>query len=249
MNALMVRFNLRAIVLAAVVAVAAGCATEYKAKPLPFRLPSAYPNATNVADTTVGAEAFVDKSKAQDLFGFDVLGAGLLPVQIAFDNKGQTPLKIVPGQTFLEDKEGQLWPILDDRFAYERVTKYAETHEIFKEGAYKGFLGGVAGALVGAAIGVVSGRDIGANIAKGAAVGAAGGAVIGGTSGANNAEQARHRVMQDFRRKSLENKPIEPGDLSYGFLFFPGEAKSARALRLQLEEEGTGKKITLEMKL
>ena len=229
--------------------IVAACATQYKAKPLPFRLPSSYPNATQVAGATVGAEAYIDRTKAQQLFGFDIRGAGITPVQVAFDNTGKTPLKINPGQTFLEDKDGQLWPILDNRFAYERVTKYAQTHEIFKEGAYKGFLGGIAGALVGAAVGVISGRDVASSIGRGAAVGAAGGAVLGGVSGAESAGAARRRVMDDFRNKSLENKAVAPGDLSYGFLFFPGEAQSAQRLRLQLIEEGTGKKDTLELVL
>lgn len=243
------RFIVRMLFVATAVMIMAACATEYKAKPLPFRLPTSYPNATQVAGATVAAQAFMDRSEAEQMFGFDIRGAGITPVQVAFDNTGKTPLKINPDQTFLEDKDGQLWPILESRFAYERVTKYATTHEIFKEGAYTGFLGGVAGALVGAAVGVVSGRDLGANIAKGAAVGAAGGAVLGGAGGATNAEEARSQVMEDFRDKSLENKAIEVGDLSYGFLFFPGEAQSAQQLRLQLIGEGTGERYTVILTL
>jgi hypothetical protein len=246
---LMNRFVLWVLFVATAVAITAGCATEYKAKPLPFRLPASYPNAIQVAGATVAAQAYMNRSEAEQLFGFDIRGAGISPVQVAFDNTGNTPLKINPDQTFLEDKEGQLWPILENRFAYERVTKYAQTHEIFKEGAYTGFLGGVAGALVGAAVGVVSGRDLVGNIGKGAAAGAAGGAVLGGASGAASAEEARRKVMDDFRDKSLENKAIEPGDLSYGFLFFPGEAQSAQNVRLQLIEEGTGKRITVNLPL
>jgi hypothetical protein len=242
-------FNLRMLFVATAVTIVAACATEYKAKPLPFRLPSSYSNATQVAGATVAAQAYMDRSEAQQLFGFDIRGAGITPVQVAFDNTGKTPLKINPGQTFLEDKDGQLWPILENRFAYERVTKFAQTHEIFKEGAYTGFLGGVAGALVGAAVGVVSGRDLAGNIAKGAAAGAAGGAVLGGAGGAASADAAREKVMDDFHDKSLENKAIDPGDLAYGFLFFPGEAQSAQMLRLQLIEEGTGKRYTVNLTL
>ena len=243
------RFILRMLFVATAITIMAACATEYKAKPLPFRLPTSYPNATQVAGATVAAQAYMDRSEAQQLFGFDIRGAGITPVQVAFDNTGKTPLKINPGQTFLEDKDGQLWPILENRFAYERVTKYAQTHEIFNEGAYTAFLGGVAGALVGAAVGVVSGRDVAANIGKGAAVGAAGGAVLGGASGAASADAARRKVMDDFRDKSLENKAIDPGDLAYGFLFFPGEAQSAQKLRLQLIEEDTGERYTVNLTL
>ena len=246
---LMNRFIFRMLYVATAVTIMAACATEYKAKPLPFQLPTSYPNATQVAGATVAAQAYMDRSEAEQLFGFDIRGAGITPVQVAFDNAGKSPLKINPGQTFLEDKDGQLWPILENRFAYERVTKYAQTHEIFNEGAYTAFLGGVAGALVGAAVGIVSGQDVAANIGKGAAVGAAGGAVLGGASGAASADAARRKVMDDFRDKSLENKAVDPGDLAYGFLFFPGEAQSAQKLRLQLIEEDTGERYTVNLTL
>jgi len=128
-------------------ALLAGCATSYKAQPLPFKLPSQYPNATQVEGATVGAEAYIDPDKAGQAFGFDVRGAGLLPVQVVFDHRGTVPLMINPAQTFLVDDEGNLWPVLQDRFAYERVTKYAQTKHIFSEGAYSGFLGGVSAFL------------------------------------------------------------------------------------------------------
>lgn len=241
------KLQLALIILAAVVVT--GCTTAFKAKPLPFRLPETYPNATEVVGTTVGAEAYVERSKAQDLFGFDIRGAGMLPVQVVFDHQGETPLSINPAQTFLEDDKGNLWPILEERFAYDRVTKYVQTKEIFKEGAYQGFLGGVAGTLVGAAVGVVTGENVATSAGKGAAVGAAAGAVMGGTKGAANTNMARRKVMEDFREKSLQNKAIEPGNLAYGFLFFPGEAKSATHLRLQLVEEGTDTIHTLDLAL
>ena len=71
----------------------------------------------------------------------------------------------------------------------------------------------------------------------------------GGAGGAANADEARRRVMDDFRDKSLENRAIDPGDLAYGFLFFPGEAQSAQTLRLQLIEEDTGERYTVNLAL
>jgi hypothetical protein len=233
-------------------ALLAGCATSYKAQPLPFKLPSQYPNATQVEGATVGAEAYIDPDKAGQAFGFDVRGAGLLPVQVVFDHRGTVPLMINPAQTFLVDDEGNLWPVLQDRFAYERVTKYAQTKHIFSEGAYSGFLGGVAGALVGAAVGVVSGEDVGKTAGQGAVVGAATGAVLGGTGGAITADEAKQRLMSDFQDKALQNKAVQPGNVAYGFIFFPGEAKSATILRLQLVEKvgkESGKAHSLELKL
>jgi hypothetical protein len=224
-----------------------GCSTAYKAQPLPFKTPAAYQNAVDVDGAQVAGEAFTDSKAAKKAFGFDILGAGMLPVQLVFDNQGQDSLEINPGQTFLEDDQGNLWPILTNDFAYQRATKYAQTNEIFKKGAYTGFLGAAAGSLVGAAVGIVSGQNVGSAIGKGAAVGAAAGATLGGATGAYGSDEARSSIVKDLQGKSLQNKPIEPGELSHGILFFPGEAKSARQLRLQLKDLKTNKVYTVTL--
>jgi hypothetical protein len=226
-------------VLLALLLAVGGCSTAYEAKPLPFKVPSAYPNAQQVAGATMAAEAFADSKKAEEAFGFDVRGAGFLPVEVVFDNQGPHPLEINGTQTFLEDGQGNLWPVLDRNTAYERATKYSQTKEIFKEGAYHGFLGAAAGALIGAAVGIVSGENVAVAAGKGAAVGAAAGGTLGGAKGYFS-EDARHAITDDLRQKSLQNKPVEPRNLAYGFLFFPGEAPSAKELRLQLRETDTG---------
>ncbi|MBI4684256.1 MAG: hypothetical protein HY755_03540 [Nitrospirae bacterium] len=224
------------------------CSTAYKATPLAFKTPGAYSNAQEVAGAMVGAKAYIDSNEAVEAFGFDIRGAGMLPVQIVFDNNGKHFLEINASQTFLEDKDGNLWPILSSDIAYERATKYAQTKQIFKEGAYHGFLGAVAGAAIGAAIGIVSGENVIATAGKGAAIGGAGGAVIGGASGYESGE-ARRTIISDLKQKSLQTKSIEPKGLSYGFIFFPGEAKSAKQLRIQIREKDTGALHVLQMSL
>jgi hypothetical protein len=85
-------------------------------------------------------------------------------------------------------------------------------------------------------------------VGEGAAVGAAAGAVMGGAAGyASN--DARSAIVRDLRDKSLENKAVAPGDLSHGIIFFPGEAPSAKQLRLQLKEQDTGKIHTVWLAL
>lgn len=227
---------------------AISCATSYKARPLPFRAPASYGNAAEVAGAVVAAQAFAEPKKAEEAFGFDIRGAGMLPVQVVFDNQGPHSLKIVAEQTFLEDGVGNLWPILADKIAYERATKYAQTKEVFKEGAYSGFLGATAGAIIGAAVGIVTGQGIGSAIGKGAAVGAAAGATLGGAKGLAS-DDARREIINDLNRKSLENKAVNPQNLAHGFIFFPGEAPSAKQLRLQLIEVDTGKVHLLKFNL
>ena len=221
-------------------AVMAGCTTSYKATPLPFKTPQAYENATDIAGAMVAAEAFSERKKAQKAFGFDVRGAGLLPVQVVFDNQGMHPLEIKGDQTFLIDDKGNLWPLLSTKIAYERATKYAQTKQIFKEGAYGGFLGAAAGSLIGAAIGVVTGEDVLGIAGKGAAAGAAAGATLGG-AGAYGSNDARRAITEDLRDKSLQNRAVTPKSLAHGFLFFPGEAEQAKQLRLQLIEKDSGR--------
>lgn len=225
----------------------AGCATSYKARPLPFRAPAAYANAVQAGGATIAAEGFAEPKRAEDVFGFNVRGAGFLPVEVVFENQGPHSLKIVPEQTFLEDEAGNLWPVLDEKTAYDRATRYSQTKQTFKEGAYSGALGAVAGAIIGAAIGIVAGSGVGEAAGKGAALGGAAGATIGGAKGYTSNEAPR-TIMADLRRKSLENRPI-PRGLAYGFLFFPGEAQSARQLRMQVVETETGKVHDLKLKL
>lgn len=215
-----------------------GC-SSYEVKPLPFKSPSSLNNAVNVAGADVAASAFTDPKKAKETFGFDVLGAGMLPVQVVFDNQGSHALEVVGNQTFLEDKNGNLWPILSKDIAYERATQYAKTKEIFKEGAYKGFLGAAAGTVIGAAIGIVSGENVASAAGKGAAVGAAAGATIGGAIGYGS-DDAIKSITNDLREKSLQSNDVLPKSLAHGILFFPGEAVSAKQLRLQIKETDTG---------
>jgi hypothetical protein len=234
-------------ILAGILFLVAACATAYQSTPLPFRAPSSYPNATQVEQAVIGAQAFTDPKKAQEAFGFDMRGAGMLSVQIAIENDGNRSFRINPEQTFLEDEAGNLWPILSDKLAYDRATKYTQTQEVFKEGAYSGLLGATAGAIIGAAIGIVAGEGVGSSMGKGAAVGAAAGATMGGVKGYNS-DEAWLTAVNDLKQKSLENKPIGRG-LSYGVIFFPGEAKSVKQLRLQLREVETGRSHILKLNL
>ena len=222
------------------VLLAAGCATSYKATPLPFKAPSAYGNLAVVAQAQVGAKAYADPEEAKSAFGFDIRGAGMLPVQVVFDNLGPHFLEIDGTQSFLEDETGNLWPILSTRIAYDRATKYAQTQKIFKEGAYSGFLGAAAGSIIGAAVVIVSGDNIGELIGKGAAIGGAAGATIGGTQGYASSNAARREIVNDLKGKSLQNKAISPKSMAHGLIFFPGEAKSAKNLRLKITETDTG---------
>lgn len=218
--------------------------SRYKSQEVAFRHPSAYLNVQQVAGATIGAEAFGDEKAAETAFGFNIIDAGLLPVQVVIDNAGTHSLKIVPEQTFLIDSSGGMWDLLESRMAYERLEKSSEFARVSKSAGESAGIGALGGAIVGAAIGILSGENVGETTLKGAAVGGAGGAVIGGGQELGNREGAR-QITRDMRRKELGNKQIEAGSLGRGFLFFPAEAKSAVRLRLQVREGDGGKTHTL----
>lgn len=216
----------------------AGCA-RYERKVVPFKMPSAYPNATEVAGAVIAARAFDDPDEANSTFGFDISGAGILPVQVTFDNKGPHPLEIVPGNTYLLDAEENMWPIIDSGLAYDRISKKTELGEVVPEATKSGLLAGTAGAIIGAAIGIVTGHNVGDAAMKGAAMGAAAGLTVGGTKGLDSSETGR-QIGEDIRNRSLEQRPIPAYDIAHGFIFFPGEAKGAKELRLSIIERDTG---------
>lgn len=224
-----------------------GC-SAYKSQEVGFKPPSAYAGMQMVNGAQVAAQSYADAGAAKAAFGFDIRGAGLMPVQLIIDNGGPSSLVVVPEQTFLIDAEGNYWNLLDSRTAYQRVESSSEFATIGK-GAGKGaFLGAAGGAIVGAALGILTGENVGNAIGKGAAVGAAGGAVIGGTDAGTSGETGR-QISRDLANKQLDNKPIRSGVLGRGFLFYPGEAPSASQLRLQLKEVETGKLHNLTMPL
>jgi len=237
----------RLVCLLALCLALAAC-TSYRSQEVPFKPPSAIANMQKAAGAEVAALAYDEPERARRAFGFSIRKAGLLPVQVVIDNIGQKDLRIVPGQTFLIDGQGNYWNLLDRQTAYKRVEQSSEYSRIAKEAGKKSLLGAAGGAVVGAAIGILTGSNVAEAAGKGAAVGAAGGAVVGG-AGEMASREAERQISQDLADKNLENRTVGPDILGRGFLFFPGEAPSASQLRLQLEEEGTGRLHTLTFDL
>lgn len=218
------------IVLLLSLFVLAGCAS-YGHRVSPVLLPGTQPEHVAVNGVEMLAVAFLDAKIAEDRFGFDVRGSGLLPVQLVIDNQGTQKVSINSGQTFLIDQSGQAWPILSAEEAYQRVKGHVEMGETAKGTVKPAVLLGAAGALAGFAVGIISGQDIGESVGKGAVLGGTAGALAGGTAAYATAPE---KIRTDLAQRTLSNRPVEPGQLAYGFLFFPGreEAVSVQQLRL-----------------
>lgn len=225
----------------------AGCAS-YERQVVPFKSPESIPNAVSIDGAVIAARSFANTGEAKDAFGFDIRSAGILPVQVIFDNKSNHPLMIMPDQTFLIDEESNVWPILEQNLAYDRLAKKTELGKVAPEAIKGGLLLGAAGAVIGAAIGIVTGTNVGEAVGKGAAIGAAAGLTVGGAQGLDNTD-VQSKIREDLQTRSLNYRAIKPGELAYGFIFYPGEAKSAKVLRLQLRANDTGKIYTFNMKL
>jgi hypothetical protein len=224
-----------------------GCAT-YEPKATPFKLPEAYANVQRVGGAYVAARAWDQEEEARQAFGFNIIRAGLLPVQLSFDNRGNQTLVIVPSQTFLINRKQELFPVLSDTEAYDRVSRGVALPETVKGIAQGGLLGGATGALIGAAVGVVAGHSAGEYALRGLTMGAATGAFLGGAQGATETQVPR-AITEDLSRRNLKNTPIKPGELAYGLILFPREAGQPQALRLQLKDKDTGEVYTLVLNL
>ena len=236
-------FN-RRLALGSVILLLLVSCTFYESREVPFRPPDQIANVQSAGGAKIAAEQYADKAAAKEQFGFDIRGAGLLPVQVVIDNTGPNRLELVPEQTFLIDAGGAYWNLLDRKTAYQRVESSSEYGSIVKGGAKSGMWGAAAGALAGAAIGILAGENVAEAAGKGAVVGAAGGAIFGG-AGAASSEEPGRQIARDLANKGLENRIIEPGKLARGFLFFPGEAPSAGQLRLQLRDAASGQLYNL----
>lgn len=224
------------------------CSTTYRAAPLPFRAPATLGNSIRIDGAEIGARAYDDKAEARRVFGFDIIGAGMLPVQVVFDNRSRHTFEINGQQSFLEDARGNLWPVLSRDMAYARATQHVQSGQMLRKGASNGLMGAAAGAVVGAAIGIVTGEGVGAAAGKGAAIGGAAGMLGGGVEGYQDREAYR-AISEDLRANSLQNKTILPDMLACGVLFYPAEASLAGRLTLQLVETDTGRSHRLVFNL
>ncbi len=221
--------------------------TSYERQVVPFKMPESSPNAVLSDGAIIAARSFT-VSEAKEAFGFDIISAGIFPVQVSFDNRSDTSLTIIADQTFLIDEESNVWPILDQSMAYDRLAKKTELGRVGPEAAKSGLLLGAAGAVIGAAIGIVTGTNVGAAVGKGAVIGAAAGLTVGGAQGMDNSD-VKYQIKEDLQSRSLQYRAIKKGELAYGFIFYPGEIKSAKVLRLQIRARDTGKISTFNMKL
>jgi hypothetical protein len=221
------------------------CST-YGDKVAPIPLPSEQTGGLEVNDVGLYAEAYLKADAAKKAFGFDIRGAGVLPVRFVMDNQSEGNIEIRGDQTFLIDDKNQAWPLLTYDQAYRRVNEHVELGETVKGAAKPAVLLAATGALVGAAVGVVTGGSAAEGAGRGAAAGAATGAVFGG---AKRYQEIGQEIKEDLAHHSFDNRSIQSGEIAHGFLFFPGdqEISSLDALRVSIIVNGQPQTIKLKL--
>ncbi|HYE35098.1 hypothetical protein [Methylocaldum sp.] len=217
----------------------------------PVPLPSSNGDHVDVEGARVAAQAYADPEQAEQAFGFDIRGAGLLPVRLVIDNQSASVVKVNPQQTFLVDRDGQAWPLLTGEQAHNRLASAVQFGVMARNAGQAAAWGGGAGALTSFAIGLILDGGLGGgfsnNLLEHATVGAGVGAIVGGGQDSQGLED---RIRRDLIKKSLRNQRLQPGELAYGYLFFPGkeEARSAKTLRIGLELDGYPQVANLPLK-
>ena len=137
-------------------------ACTYRDRVAPIRLPATAANMVEINGLKISAQAYTEAKAAESTYGFDARGAGLLPVQVTFQNDSPLQVSVNPEQTFLVDYQQNAWPILGKEKTYERTKKFVDIGETAKGAAKPALLLGAAGAVAGLAIGIVTGNNIGA---------------------------------------------------------------------------------------
>jgi len=216
------------------------CSKAFVAKPVPFKMPSVYGNAVTIDKTIAAAEVFNNPKQDKKLFGFDIHGAGMLPVQVVFENIGYRDFQVIIDQTFLEESNGNMWEVLTGDIAKARATQHAQDKKALKEAGKKGMIAAAMGAVIGAVVGTLTSSNVGKSVGTGAAVGVGGGAVYGAVK-ALEKDDEEQKSLKHFNNTLIEHKPIKGGCITRGFLFFPGEAKKPKILWLSIKDTMDGK--------
>ncbi len=193
-----------------------------KAPPLPENL--AQP--VDAGGTRFQALAYADRQQSAALFGFDILGSGLLPVRVSIDNRSGATIKIIPRQTFLIDVEGQAWPLLTTDQAYKRL----QSGDILQDKSTTMTAPDGMESLTGFALDMV----VSANFSATAPVYAR-----------TDTPMGNHQQEMNFR-----NPKVPTGKIASGVLFFAAreEASGTRYLRLCIEQDGRLQFVKLPLK-
>jgi hypothetical protein len=207
------------------------CAPRYEYKAVPVKNITSYSNLTDVGTGSFAAEAFFDDRLITETFGYNLKKAGVIPVRILVENRGDTDVSVLPGST-VTDARGQTWELLPQDIVYQRIDAYTSGGVSGQEGIRRTATGAVVGGILGAAVGVATGTNVGSAAGTGAVIGGA----VGASSailGIGDTQDKSAAIVRDFSNLSLQQSVVAPDETVRGLLYFPGE--SDRPVKLNLK--------------
>ena len=189
-------------------------------------LPISLVEPIDVAGTRWQALAYLNQPSSGGIFGFDIRGAGLLPVLVSIDNRGGGTLKIMPRQTFLINSDGQAWSLLTTDQVLSRLDAANGTHA------------GELALSMPTHLETITGFALNATHS------------LGFSNLADAYARPESDLGRDLRERNLRNPLIPAGEAASALLYFPGreEAKSVRELRLCYEQNKELKFLMLPLK-
>lgn len=184
-------------------------------------------------DMRIALRALESPDAGQRAFGFDIRGAGLLPIRLAIANQGSSVARIDAPQTFLIDRRGLAWPLLTLDQATARLKTAGGIGQARESDARPWTR--APETLTGFALDVVprNGTDPAGTQSGGlgAWFGLGGGAPL----------PLETRVRNDLMGRFPRNPNLTPGQTADGYLLFPGqtgEAQGILSIRLGVALDG-----------
>lgn len=219
-----------------------GCA--YSAQPLPSAPAEHFYARTARTGLVVAAGALLGKHSRRYL-GQDITGE-LVPVYVVIRNGTDSRVQLDQANTCLTGADDQSAPLMGAIAAYR--TLYPPSNEPD------------AGTIIGGVLFVAAGAFVGVNALSVASLALSGAEAIGHAS-AGSGEMAavaledatkdgRGELLTDWLSKDLDMGEMPSGEERRGILYFvPSWAPPPRRLRIVLDVEATGEKVTLTIPL
>lgn len=175
--------------------------------------------------------------------GLDYTEAGLQPVYLVLENKGEGSPQVLVSEVRGVAPDGEYLPYSVDEA--QRLIYDSEAFGRMAQGAARrGALGAAAGAGLGALLGLIGGGD---NIWKGAAIGGGIGGLAGaGSSVAGQGEELRRDIETELRQYAWTDEPVPPSFTKVGYVYLPGKVGIER-IKVTLREGGELKTYTLPL--
>ena len=102
---------LRAPVFVAIVSILSGCAS-YTVKPMPTMNPTTAANHTEKDNLYIAARVLSTAHECRAVFSDNLVGGGYIPVEVSFENMGQSPIILYRQNiTLISRKNGRISPV------------------------------------------------------------------------------------------------------------------------------------------